>query len=93
MEDGSSISYLLTAVEQPVSSETPLFLNLVILFILILINAFFSATEIAVITLNDNKVKKKAEEGDKIARQLVRLISKPGNFLATIQVEIGRAHV
>ena len=88
MEDGSSISYLLTAVVQPVSSETPLILNLVILFILILINAFFSATEIAVITLNDNKVKKKAEEGDKIARQLVRLISKPGNFLATIQVGV-----
>jgi putative hemolysin len=88
VEDGSSISYLLTAVEQPVSSETPLILNLAILFILILINAFFSATEIAVITLNDNKVKKKAEEGDKIARQLVRLISKPGNFLATIQVGV-----
>ncbi len=88
MEDGSSIRTLLTAVEQPLSSNAPLILDLLILFSLILINAFFAATEIAVITLNDNKIRKKAEEGDKIARKLVRLINEPGSFLATIQVGV-----
>ncbi|MEA4889503.1 MAG: hemolysin family protein [Clostridiaceae bacterium] len=63
-------------------------LDLIILVILISINAFFSATEIAVITLNDNKVRKRAEEGDHIAEKLVRLIDKPGSFLATIQVGV-----
>lgn len=88
MEDGSSIRTLLTAVAQPLSSSAPLILNLLILFSLILINAFFSATEIAVITLNDNKIRKKADEGDKIAKKLVRLINEPGSFLATIQVGV-----
>jgi putative hemolysin len=88
VEDGSSIRTLLTAVAQPLSSSAPLILNLLILFSLILINAFFSATEIAVITLNDNKIRKKADEGDKIAKKLVRLINEPGSFLATIQVGV-----
>ena len=88
MEDGSNIGLFLTAVSQPVSSNTSLILDLLILAVLIMINAFFSATEIAVITLNDNKVRKRAEEGDRIARQLVRLINEPGSFLATIQVGV-----
>jgi putative hemolysin len=79
---------LLTAGAQPLSSSAPLILDLLILLSLILINAFFSATEIAVITLNDNKIRKKADEGDKIAKKLVRLINEPGSFLATIQVGV-----
>ncbi len=62
MEDGSSIGTMLAAVAQPLSSNTSLILDFLVLFLLILVNAFFSATEIAVITLNDNKVRKKAEE-------------------------------
>lgn len=88
MEDGSSIRTFLSAVAQPASFNTSLILDLLILFLLILINAFFSATEIAVITLNDNKVRKNAEEGDKIARKLVKLINEPAGFLATIQVGV-----
>lgn len=88
MEDGSNIGLFLTAVSQPVSLNTSLILDLLILAVLIMINAFFSATEIAVITLNDNKIRKRAEEGDRIARKLVRLINEPGSFLATIQVGV-----
>lgn len=88
MEDDSSIRTLLTAAAQPITSHAPLVLDLMVLFILILINAFFAATEIAVITLNDNKVRKKAEEGDRIAKKLVHLINEPGSFLATIQVGV-----
>ena len=65
MEDGSSIGNFLAVAAQPLISSapdaanTPLILDLLILLILILINAFFSATEIAVITVNDNKVRKR----------------------------------
>lgn len=60
--------------------------QLLIQFILILINAFFAATEIAVISLNDNKVRKQAEEGDKKAALMLKLAESPNDFLSTIQV-------
>lgn len=59
-----------------------------ILIILILVNAFFAMSEIALITINDNKMKKLAENGDKRAKKIVRLIENSSNFLATIQVGV-----
>lgn len=56
--------------------------------ILILINAFFAAAEIAVISLNHNKLKKQVEEGDKTAKILLKMVEKPSNFLSTIQIGI-----
>ena len=88
MEDGSSIGYFLSAVTQPISSASPLILDLLILVILILINAFFSSSEIAIITLNDNVIRRKAEEGDPVSRRLYKLMSEPSSFLATIQVGV-----
>ncbi len=88
MEDGSCISFFLTALAQPSASSASFILNLLVLFFLILVNAFFSAAEIAVITLNDNKIRRLADEGDKIARKLVQFINEPSGFLATIQVGI-----
>ncbi|MZQ75746.1 MAG: DUF21 domain-containing protein [Peptoclostridium sp.] len=58
------------------------------LMILILLNAFFAASEIALITLNDNKIKLMAEEGDKKAKLLQKLLNEPSRFLATIQIGI-----
>jgi len=63
-------------------------LAVITLVILILINAFFAASEIALIGLNDSKVKKQANDGDKKAIQLNTLISEPGRFLSTIQIGI-----
>lgn len=57
-------------------------------FILILLNAVFACAEIAVITMNDNKLAKLASEGDKRAIRLTRLTAQPAKFLATIQVGI-----
>ncbi|GGM40007.1 hypothetical protein GCM10011351_27710 [Paraliobacillus quinghaiensis] len=59
-----------------------------ILVLLILINAFFAASEIALVSLNDNKVKRLAERGDKKAILLDKLLAEPGRFLATIQIGI-----
>lgn len=61
--------------------------GLLILF-LILLNAFFAASEIAIISVNENKLKKMASEGSKRAQKLIKLISEPSKFLATIQVGI-----
>lgn len=66
--------------------DDPIGGQLLIQFILILINAFFAATEIAVISLNDNKVRKQAEEGDKKAAVMLKLAESPNDFLSTIQV-------
>lgn len=73
MEDPDSTQYLLYVV---------------LLFILILVNAFFAGSEIAIVQVNDNRVSKLAEEGNKKARQLLRLVSEPSAFLATIQVGV-----
>lgn len=58
------------------------------LLVLVMINAFFAASEMALISLNDNKIKMMAEEGNKKARQLVKLLGEPSRFLATIQIGI-----
>ena len=63
-------------------------LHLMILLILIFINAFFAMSEIAIVTFNDNKLKKMAEDGSKRAATLVKLVSEPSKFLSTIQVGV-----
>lgn len=53
-----------------------------------MLNAVFASAEIAVISINDNKLAKMANSGDKRAIRLVKLTSEPARFLATIQVAI-----
>jgi len=59
-----------------------------ILIILIFLNAFFAASEIAFISLNDAKVAKQAKNGNKRAKQILKMIENPSRFLATIQIGI-----
>lgn len=65
-----------------------MFTQLMVLGLLILLNAFFAASEIAMISLNDNKIKMMAEDGHKKAQLLRNLLNEPSRFLATIQVGI-----
>lgn len=58
------------------------------LLCLIGLNAFFAASEIALISLNDNKLRIQAESGDKKAVLIQSLLGEPGKFLATIQIGI-----
>lgn len=62
--------------------------QLLLQVILILINAFFAASEIAVISLNPNRLRKLEEDGDRTAPKLLRLIEHPSGFLSTIQIGI-----
>ena len=63
-------------------------MQIIILIILIFINAFFAASEIAFISLNDAKIEKQAKEGDKKAKQIKKMLENPSGFLATIQIGI-----
>lgn len=56
--------------------------------ILIFLNAFFAATEIAVISLNGAKLRKEAEEGNKKSARLLKMVEEPSGFLSTIQIGI-----
>ena len=60
----------------------PLLLQLV----LILVNGWFAATEAAMLSLNDARLRRDAEDGDKVAEQLLKLSEKPHKYLSTIQV-------
>lgn len=61
---------------------------LVLQIILILVNAIFATAEIAVISMNDNRMDKLAQEGDKRAIRLSKLTDQPSQFLSIIQVAI-----
>lgn len=63
-------------------------LSVALLLVLILVNGFFAASEIAVITLNDGKIKKMAEEGNQKAKKLVKLTENSSRFLSTIQIGV-----
>lgn len=62
--------------------------ELMLLVLLIALNAFFAASEIALISLNENKLRYMAEEGNKKASQLLKILDDPSKFLATIQIGI-----
>ena len=65
-----------------------IFGQILLQIILILLNAFFAATLIAVISLTGNKLKVIAEDGDKKAKKMLRMVEEPTGFLSTIQIGI-----
>ncbi len=62
--------------------------QILILLVLILSNAYFAATEIAFISLNDAKIQKQAQKGNKKAIRIHKMLKEPSKFLATIQIGI-----
>ena len=73
-------------MEDPSSQD--LLLQFVLLVVLTLFNAFFSATEMAMVSLSRSRVEQKAEEGDKRYIRLLKVLENPNHFLSTIQVGI-----
>ena len=69
-------------------SDDLLFPKLMTLLVLILVNAFFAAAEIAVLSLSETRLKKQAGEGDKQAARLLVLTQAPDHFLSAIQIAI-----
>lgn len=62
--------------------------QIIFLIILILLNAYFAASEMAYISLNDAKIAKEAKEGNKKAKKIKKMLKNPSKFLATIQIGI-----
>ncbi|HEM6556256.1 TPA: HlyC/CorC family transporter [Streptococcus suis] len=73
-------------MEDP-GSQT-IYLQLLILFLLTLFNAFFSASEMALVSLNRSRVEQKAADGENKYIRLLQVLENPNNFLSTIQVGI-----
>ena len=68
--------------------STSIYILLLVQIILIALNAIFASAEIAVLSMNETKLERMAEQGDSRAKRLVRLTREPARFLATIQVAI-----
>ena len=66
--------------------DDPIGSQLLIQLVLILVNAFFASTETAVVSLNENRIRKQAEDGDNAAVVMLKMIESPTRFLSTIQV-------
>ena len=62
--------------------------RLILLVVLILLNAFFAAAEIAFVSLNDAKIDMQAKDGNKKAKKIKKMLENPSKFLATIQIGI-----
>ena len=62
--------------------------QLLLQLVLILLNSVFACAEIAVLSVNEAKLTKLEEEGNKKAKTLRKLVEEPSRFLSTIQVAI-----
>lgn len=72
----------------PDPDSQSLLAQILLLVALTLVNAFLAASEIAVVSINKNRIEQKAEDGDKKAKKILKILENPTNFLSTIQVGI-----
>ncbi len=86
--DGPYPNFPLTLSQAGGNGGSGFLIPILILILLTMVNAFFSASEIAVITLNDAKIEHMAEEGNKKAKKIRKLTQSSGRFLSTIQIGI-----
>ena len=63
-------------------------ISIVVTFILVLVNGYFSMSEMALVNAKQVMLQKEADEGDRRAKRALALASDSGKFLATIQVAI-----
>ncbi len=63
-------------------------IEIVIIFLLILANGFFAASEIAIVSARRGRLQRRADAGNTSARQALELAAHPERFLAAIQVGI-----
>jgi len=65
-----------------------LFADVLILAFLVLVNGFFSCSELAIFSVNPNRIKLKADDGDKKAMLVKNTLENPDRFISTIQIAI-----
>lgn len=67
--------------------------QVIMLILLIALNAFFAGSELAFVSLNNNKLKQMAEEGNRKAHKVLQLKENPNAFLSTIQIGVSLASI
>lgn len=80
--------FLLAAETNQPDLNTSYIGNIILILVLVLLNGFFAASEMAIVTINEQKVRREAGSGDKRAQQLLPFIENQGNFLAMVQVGV-----
>src|SRR5690606_20327245 len=63
-------------------------MELIIIFVLTLLNGFFALSEIALVSVNKSRIQHLADQGNKKAQLVLRLLDNPENFLSSVQVGI-----
>ncbi len=87
MEIDSSSELISFALHQRFGAIIPVWSDYLFVILLIALSAFFSAAELAIISLNDNKLSRQAEEGDSKARTAAR--AKATNFMKPLLRQAG----
>lgn len=59
---------------------------LILILLLILLNGYFSAAEIAIVSVEPFKIQEEADKGNKSANTILRYLKEPSGYLSTIQV-------
>lgn len=62
--------------------------QLILILFLTVLNAFFSASEMALVSLNKKRIKTRSDEGDLKSEMILSVLKEPSKFLSTIQVGI-----
>ncbi|MHB0975788.1 MAG: hemolysin family protein [Candidatus Aquicultorales bacterium] len=62
--------------------------SVLVIFVLIVLNAFFAGSEIAVISVRETRVRPLAEKGSAAAKTILKFVEDPSRFLATIQIGV-----
>lgn len=65
-----------------------IYLQIVLIFVFIILNGIFAASETALLSANENKVLADAEVGKKKAKKVLKFLKSPTRFLSTIQIGI-----
>jgi putative hemolysin len=63
-------------------------MEILIIFLLILLNGIFAMSEIAMVSLRKSRLETAAKRGDKAAKKALELANNPGKFLSTVQIGI-----
>ena len=63
-------------------------MTFILVLVLVLVNALFVMSKTALITFNDAKLRKEAEDGNKKAKRIAKIVDEPNNFLTTIKIAV-----
>ncbi|MBQ9937798.1 MAG: HlyC/CorC family transporter [Oscillospiraceae bacterium] len=86
--DSNQFIQLLSVGTSTDTNSANVLIYLLILVVLIFANGFFAASEMAMVTLNDAKLKLMSEDGNRKAKLVQKLLNQPTKFLASIQVGV-----